>query len=241
MRPLCQAIVVLPVAVSMLVSCVPRSAAQLTVFDPANFQENLLTSARALEQINNQVRQLQAQAQMLLRMDQNLLRLGSTISPDLQRTLADIQTQLRAGEGIAMRLQATQSGYERLFPREVSASISNDEVLRNAKSRWDEEYAALRRAAFLQGQVTDNVDGDARLLADAMARSTNAAGALEVAQAGNELTGLSVKQALQLQSLLAAQQRAEAFARARDLSTEDEARQRFKSFVGTGAAYSASR
>ena len=224
-----------------MASCVPQSAAQLTVFDPLNYQENLLSSARALEQINNQVRQLQAQAQMLLRMDQNLLRLGSTISPDLQRMLGDIQTQLRAGDGIALRLQATQSGYDRLFPREVSASLSTDDVLRNAKSRWDEEYAALRRAALLQGQIADSVDGDVRLLGDAMARSKNAAGALEVAQAGNELAGLSVKQSLQLQSLLVAQQRAEAFARARDLATEDEARQRFKSFVGTGSAYSASR
>ena len=162
------------------------------------------------------------------------MRLGSTIAPDLQRTLGDIQSQLRAGDGIALRLQATQSGYDRLFPREVSASLSTDDVLRNAKSRWDEEYAALRRAALLQGQIADSVDGDVRLLGDAMARSKNAAGALEVAQAGNELAGLSVKQSLQLQSLLAAQQRAEAFARARDLATEDEARQRFKTFVGNG-------
>jgi P-type conjugative transfer protein TrbJ len=179
--------------------------------------------------------------QVILRMDQNLLRLGSTISPDLQRALGDIQTQLRAGDGIALRLQATQNGYERLFPREVSASLSTDDVLRNAKNRWDEEYAALRRAALLQGQIGDGIDVDVRLLGDAMARSKNAAGALEVAQAGNELTSLSVKQALQLQILLAAQQRAEAFAKARDLATEEEARQRFKSFVGTGSAYSASR
>ena len=200
-----------------------------------------LSAARALDQINNQVRQLQNQAQMLLRMDQNLQRLGSTISPDLQRTLSDIQAQLRAGAGIALRLQATQSGYDRLFPREVSTSLSTDDVLRNAKSRWDEEYAALRRAALLQGQIADSVDGDVRLLGDAMARSKNTAGALEVAQAGNELAGLSVKQALQLQSLLAAQQRAQSFARARDLATAEEARQRFKSFVGTGSAYGASR
>ena len=241
MKPLRRTFVAVPVIVGVMACCVPQSAAQLTVFDPLNYQQNLLLAARALEQINNQVRQLQAQAQMLLRMDQNLQRLGSTISPDLQRTLGDIQTQLRAGDGIAARLQATQSGYDRLFPREVSASLSTDDVLRNAKSRWDEEYAALRRAAVLQGQIADNVDGDVRLLGDAMARSKNAAGALEVAQAGNELTGLSVKQSLQLQSLLAAQQRAEVFAKARDLATEDEARQRFKSFVGTGSAYSASR
>jgi P-type conjugative transfer protein TrbJ len=241
MSPVRQTIVAVPVIVGVMASCVPQLASQLTVFDPANYQENLLSSARALEQINNQVRQLQAQAQMLQRLDQNLLRLGSTISPDLQRTLGDIQAQLRAGDGIALRLQATQNGYERLFPREVSASLSTDDVLRNAKNRWDEEYAALRRAALMQGQIGDGIDVDVRLLGDAMARSKNAAGALEVAQAGNELAGLSVKQALQLQNLLAAQQRAEAFAKARDLATEDEARQRFKSFVGTDSAYSASR
>ena len=99
-----------PVVAGVLAICAPGAAAQLTVFDPLNYQENLLSAARALEQINNQVRQLQNQAQIILRMDQNLLRLGSTISPVLQRTLADIQTQLRTGEGIALRLQATQSG-----------------------------------------------------------------------------------------------------------------------------------
>jgi P-type conjugative transfer protein TrbJ len=241
MKPLRRTVVAVPVIAGVLATCVPQVAAQLTVFDPANYQENLLSSARALEQINNQVRQLQAQAQMILRMDQNLLRLGSTISPDLQRTLGDIQTQLRAGDGIALRLQATQSGYEQLFPRQVSSALSSDDVLRNAKSRWDEEYAGLRRAALLQGQIADSVDADTRLLGDAMARSRDAAGALEAAQAGNELTGLSVKQALQLQSLLAAQHSAETLTRARNLATEDEARQRFKSFLGTGSAYTASR
>ena len=205
----------------------PRSSAQLTVFDPVNYQQNLLTAARALEQIDDQVRQLQNQVLMIVRMDQNLVRLGSTISPDLQRTFSDIRIQLRAGGGIALRLQATQSGYEPLFPRQASTALSSDDVLRNAKSRWDEEYAGLKRAALLQGQIADGVDVDTRLLGDAMARSRNAAGALEAAQAGNELTALSVKQSLALQSLFAGQHRAETLTRARDLVTEDEGRQRF--------------
>jgi P-type conjugative transfer protein TrbJ len=74
-----------------------------------------------------------------------------------------------------------------------------------------------------------------------MARSRNAAGALEATQAGNELTALSVKQSLALQSLLAAQHRAESIAKARDLAAEDEAKQRFKSFVGNGQACTANR
>jgi P-type conjugative transfer protein TrbJ len=231
----------LPIAAVLLASCVPRSAAQLTVFDPANYQENLLSAVRAMEQINNQVRQLQNQVLLIQRMDQNLVRLGSTLSPDLQRTLTDIQTQLRAGEGIALRLQATRSGYEQLFPRQVSTALSSNDMLRNATIRWDEEYASLKRAALLQGQIADSVDADMLLLRDAMARSLGAVGSLEATQAGNELTGLAVKQSLALHSLLAAQHRADTLTKARNLATEAEAHQRFKSFVGTGSAYTASR
>ena len=60
-------------------------------------------------------------------------------------------------------------------------------------------------------------------------------------QAGNELTALNVKQSLALQGLLAAQHRADTIAKARELATEDEARQRFKTFLGSGRAYAASK
>jgi len=234
--------IVTALALTLLTSTtIVPSARALTVFDPANYQQNLLSAVRALEQINNQVRILQNQAQMLLRMDQNLMRLGGTLSPDLQRTLTAIQTQLGAGNGIALKLQQTQSTYDRLFPAQVSAALSSNDMLRNTKSRWEEEYAGLRRAALLQGQIADGIETDTRLLGDAMTRSRTAIGALDATQAGNELTGLAVKQSLSLQGLLAAQHRAETVTRARDLATEDEARQRFKSFVGTGSGYSASR
>src|SRR5262249_56049363 len=111
----------------------------------------------------------------------------------------------------------------------------------NGENRGNEEDAGFRRGAVLQGQIADGIETDTRLLGDAMARSRNAAGALEATQAGNELTGLSVKQALALEGLFAAQHRAITVTRARDLATEDEARQRFKTFVGTGSAYTASR
>lgn len=230
----------LPAAAGVLIGGALPSLA-LTVFDPSNFQQNLLSAARALEQINNQIRSLQNQAEVLLRMDQNLASLGTTISPDLQRTLADIQTQVQAGEGIALRLRETQNSYDENFPGQVSAALSSDDVLRNATTRWEEEYAAFKRSALVQGQIADSMETDARLLGDALASSRNAVGALEAAQAGNELTGLSVKQSIALQGLLTVQARAETLTRARDLATEEEARQRFKSFVGTGSAYTASR
>jgi len=233
-------LMMLPIAAGVLISGAPPSSA-LTVFDPANYQQNLLSAARALEQINNQIRALENQAQVLLRMDRNLASLGTTISPDLQRTLADLKGQIQAGAGIALRLQETQGSYDEIFPGQVSAALSSDDVLRNVKARWEEEYAAFRRSALVQGQIADSMEIDARLLGEVLLRSRNAVGALEATQAGNELTGLNVKQSLALQGLLAAQARAETLTRARDLATEEEARHRFKSFVGTGSAYSAGR
>ena len=169
--------------VTLVAITAPATSAQgLTVFDPFNYQENLLSSVRALEQINNQVRQLQGQVQMIQRMDQNLQRIGTSIAPDLQRTLGDIQSRLRDGNGIALRLQDTEAAYTRLFPTTLSAALSSDDVLRNSKSRWDEEHASLRRAALLQGQIVDTVGIDTRLLDDAMTRSRTAVGALDVAR-----------------------------------------------------------
>jgi P-type conjugative transfer protein TrbJ len=241
MTPRRNAAIAACVIAGVAVCSAPQSAAQLTVFDPANLQQNLLTAARALEQINNQVRVLQNQVLMIARMDQNLVPLAGTMAPDLQKALGSIQGLLRAGDGIALRLAATQSGYEQLFPRQASAALTHDDALRNAKARWDEQYAAFQRAALLQGQIADGIETDTGLLATVMGRSRDAVGALEALQAGNEITALNVKQALALQGLLAAQYRAETTKRARDLAAEEEARQRFKTFVGTGNAYTASR
>jgi P-type conjugative transfer protein TrbJ len=44
----------------------PPSLAQVVVFDPNNYAQNVLTAARALQQINNQITSLQNQTQMLI-------------------------------------------------------------------------------------------------------------------------------------------------------------------------------
>ena len=72
-------------------------------------------------------------------------------------------------------------------------------------------------------------------------RSQSSVGALQVAQAGNELAALNVKQALQLQALLAVQHRADSADRLRGVVAEEEAPSAFRSFVGSGRAYTPGR
>jgi P-type conjugative transfer protein TrbJ len=217
------------------------SAQGLTVFDPLNYEQNLLTAARTLENLQNQVRLLQGQAQQLLRMDINLQPLGGSIGGDLQSTLGQLRTRIGEGDALALKVRETDAAFERLYPKSFSDALTSDDLVRAARTRWEEAHAGFRRAALLQGQVGEGIDGDGRLLATALLRSQSAVGALQATQAGNELTALSVKQALQLQALLSVQYRADTADRLRSIVAEEEARQRFKTFVGTGRAYSPGR
>jgi P-type conjugative transfer protein TrbJ len=223
-------------------ACVSVASAQgLTVFDPLNYEQNLLTAARTLENLQNQVRLLQGQAQQLLRMDINLQPLGGSIGSDLQSTLGQLRARIGEGDALALKVRETDAAFERLYPKSFSDALTSDDLVRAARTRWEEAHAGFRRAALLQGQVGEGIDGDGRLLATALLRSQSAVGALQATQAGNELTALSVKQALQLQALLSVQYRADTADRLRSIVAEEEARQRFKTFVGTGRAYSPGR
>src|ERR1700742_3588114 len=63
-------------------------AAQIITFDPSNYSQNLLTAARTLQQINNQVRSLENQAQSLINQAKNL----TTVSfPELTMLQQDLQ------------------------------------------------------------------------------------------------------------------------------------------------------
>ena len=77
------------VAALLLVAAVNPSrplAAQVITFDPSNYGKNLLTAARSLQQINNQVRSLENQAQSLLNQAKNLTSLPTSVVGQLAST-----------------------------------------------------------------------------------------------------------------------------------------------------------
>jgi P-type conjugative transfer protein TrbJ len=77
--------------VTVFVIGVPAHA-QMTVFDPSNYSQNVLTAARALQQVNNQIQSLQNQATSLINEARNLASLPYSALEQLQQTIG--QTQL---------------------------------------------------------------------------------------------------------------------------------------------------
>jgi P-type conjugative transfer protein TrbJ len=215
----------------------PSSAAAFVVFDPWNYGQNLLTAARSLEEIQNQIKQLTNEAQALAKMDLNLTQLGSSIGGDLKSQMNDIKSLLDKAKGIALDVTATDSQMKKLFPSDYASSLTSDQSLQAAKSRWDETLSAFKRSMSLEAKVVENTTQDGNDLSDLLSKSASSVGNLQVQQAGNELLGLSVKQQLQLQTLMAADQRAQSLDRARILESQEESRLRFKTFVGSPNAY----
>ena len=62
------------------------ATAQWAVFDAANYAQNVLEAARALQQINNQIQSLQNEANMLMNMGKNLKSLNVPRSAPSSRT-----------------------------------------------------------------------------------------------------------------------------------------------------------
>jgi P-type conjugative transfer protein TrbJ len=213
------------------------SANAWVVFDPWNYQQNLLTAIRSLEEIQNQVKQLTNEAQALAKMDLNLEQLGSSIGGDLKSSMGEIKSLLDKADGIALSVSATDTEMKKLFPSDYASALTNDQSLKAAKTRWDETLSAFKRSMSLEAKVVENTNEDGNVLSDLLSKSSTAIGNLQVQQAGNELIGLSVKQQLQLQNLIAADQRAQSLERARTLASQEESRLRFKTFVGTSQAY----
>jgi type IV secretion system protein TrbJ len=214
-----------------------KSAQARIVYDPWNYKQNLLTAIRSLTEIENQVKQLTNEAQMLLQMDLNLEQLGSSVANDLNGSMDEIKSLLDEANGVALKVSETDAKIKDLFPDDYASALTNDQALAQAKTRWDETLSAFKRSMSLQAKVVESTTEDGTVLADLLAKSGSAVGNLQVQQAGNELIGLGIKQQLQLQSLMATEQRAQALEKARVLSSQEESRLRFQTFAGDGAAY----
>jgi P-type conjugative transfer protein TrbJ len=214
---------------------IPASA--MTVFDPKNFAQNLLQAARALEQIQNQVKSLENEAQMLTNMALNLEQLDVTSLGEITSALRRIDRLMAQAEGIAFDVQETSVALQRQFPKEYDTATTTNEAVNNALTRWHSAVNAYRHTMTVQAQVVENVRADSATLAKLVAASDSAVGSLQAQQATNQLVALSAKQQLQIQNLMAAQYRAEALEQARKAEAEQAARTETERFLGSGRAY----
>lgn len=211
--------------------------AQITVFDPSNYSQNILTAARTLQQINNQIQSLQNEAQGLINQAKNLTRIDFPQLDAIRQNVEQIDRLIGQARGIEFRVDRLDDQFRQLFPQDFSRLLRTDQRVREARTRLDASMDGFRQAMTLQSGIVETVRDDAETLSEIVARSQGAQGSLQAQQATNQLLALTAKQQFQLQQIMAAQFRSEAIEQARRLQEAQEAKASSRRFLGDGQAY----
>lgn len=211
--------------------------AQWAVIDPANLVQNILTATRTLTQIQNQVRQLQNETTMLSNDALNLRSLDFNALARLQATLATTDELLNAAQGLALDVTRVRQEFAQLYPEAYGDLVPAMQMWEDTRARWQRSRDALATTIQLQAQARTNIRHDVSVLADLVARSQAAAGALQASQATNQLLALAARQAIQSQQLALVQDRAAALEQARTVAAETRAREVRRRFQSDGPRY----
>ncbi len=224
-------------AAALLGVSVTPASAQLAVFDPTNYAQNILQAARALQQVNNQIQSLQHEAEMLQTMAKNLKTLNVSALLKINTDLAAINQLMAQAKGIAFTISQTQAAFKAQFPSRYSQTVSTNALAAEAQTRWDSAMQAYQQTLLVQAQVDEALQTDSATLNDLLHASENSEGSLQAQQASNQLAALSAKQQMQIETLMAAQYRADAIDAARKAQAEAAAKATTRKFLGSGTAY----
>ena len=193
--------------------------AQFVVIDPANLIQTTLTAIRSLTQIENQIQSLANEAVMLENEAKNLSNLNFNSLGRLQAILATLQRLLNQAQGLSLQLAQASQQFARLYPNSY-AGASLDQMLNDRATHWTNSHEALRTTIQVQAQANANFADDQAVLADLVNQSQNAIGALQAAQATNQLLALHARQLIQSQQMAITQDRAVALEHARAVEAE---------------------
>lgn len=218
------------VAAAIIATTTLPASAQMTVFDPSNYSQNVLTAARSLQQVNNQIASLQNEAQMLINQARNLASLSYSSLQQLRQSIGRTQQLLGQAQGIAFDVQQIDQAFSTTYAP-ATTSQSDQSLIANAQARWQYEVAGLQDALRVQATVVGNLDTNRGEMSALIGASQGATGVLQATQAGNQLLALQAQQLADLTATTAAQGRAQSLAAAERAAAQDQAREQLRRFL----------
>jgi P-type conjugative transfer protein TrbJ len=221
---------------SLILAQATPSQAQITVFDPANYAQSVLTAARELQQVNNQIQQIENQTTSLINQAKNLASLPysmvATITGQIQKTEQLLAQAQKIAYSVTTINQAFTTNYGA-----INLSLSDQQMIAQAKSRWQTSVAGYQDAMNIQAGVVTNITTSRTTMNGLATASQSATGALQAAQATNQLLGLVSQQLADLIAVMAAQSRAQSLSAAAEATNQDQAATQLSRFLTPGPAY----
>jgi len=221
----------LAAALMLTLAAAPPALAQVAVYDPSNYAQNVLQAARALQSVNNQIASLQNEAQMLIGQARNLAGLPYSSLAALQAQVRQTQALIGQARGLAYDVGQIQDAFRGRYGA-VPLNASDLDLTARADQRWATSVAGFEDALKVQAGVIGGLETGRGEMQALVSASQGASGALQAAQAGNQLLALQAQQLSALTALVAAQGRADALEAADRAAARADARARFARFMG---------
>lgn len=188
--------------------------AAIPVVDAANLTRNTITSMQMVqdvihqaEQIQNQLRQYDAQLRALERLD-------SSSYDNLQRVMArnryEVSRLLQDLEAVSYNLERIDGQYSEIFPEDGAWSAEDAERYRHYSRQWNEELRASSRKAMEAQSVLSRTEEYNNEVAEILQRSEAADGDVRQLQAQNQMLGVMSAQLSDLTTTIAASERVHA-------------------------------
>jgi len=206
------------------------------VFDPRNYAQNILTAARTLEQINNQIRQLQNQATSLVNEARNLQSLPLTVLEPLQAQIRQTQALLGQAQRVAYDVRQIEREFQNNY-RAGAMTGPQRLLVEGAEARWQNSVGAFEDALRVQAGVVGNIEGARSAVDSLVGSSQSATGALQAAQAGNQLLAVQAQQLADLTATVASLARAQSLDAAAQAAAKAQAREQLRRFLGDRRPY----
>ena len=180
-------------------SLLPNQAQAAIVYDPTNHIQNILTAARALEQIRVQTEQLTAQIRSLAQSPyDHAAQIGEAM-----RALNELNSQAR---GLASTVRGLDRQFEDLYPSNHSAHTAMQR-LEAASRRIEMSRETAQDLAITAASIDSSRAGRTNRMAGAIAASRAAEGETGAIQSSVQALGVLSEQLEGLQTLMAAQSR----------------------------------
>lgn len=227
-------IAVSTLSIGIALAVVPASAQ--IVFDPSNYAQNVLTAARALQQINNQITSLTNQTQMLLNQAKNLANMPTSMLSQIEGNFAKMKSLMGQAQKLAYDVQNIDQQFNSTYQNFATGKTSS-QLVDGAHQRWQDSLAAYQDALKTGATAVGNIDGTQSQTSSLVGASQSSVGVLQATQAGNQLLAVQARQVADLTAMLAAQGRAQSLEKSRQAAAEEQAHEQFSRFMA-GSTYS---
>jgi len=220
-------------AVLVLAGASAPVSAQMTVFDPTNYAQNVMTAARELMQVQHEITSLQNQAQMLINQAHNLATLPTSVLNLLQQDLTRTQQLLAEAQHITYNTGQINLAFQTQYGT-TSLSTTDQQLVARAQARWQTSLGAFQDSLNVQAGAVGNITNAQTQMSSLVSASQGATGALQATQASNQLLALIAKELADLIAVQAAQGRAESLSAADKATAPADAQVLFSQFMAPG-------